>query len=266
MEKEGNWISNFTSSEVEKIKDETNGTIILPAGSTEQHGEHLPVGTDALLAIALADEASERTDVLVAPPLRFGWSPHHLALPGTISIKAETLIEFAWDTIKSLARHGFDNFLFVNGHRIVNVSWMQIAAERCQRKLDVNVHIFDPAYASRSRLEELGFGGVGHADEIETSHMLHCFPELVDMDRAADFEPESSKYYDIDPASRKDSLCYVPSTEESISSHAEVSGGSRGRPTESSAAKGEKYHDHLVSIMVEILESLKKDGALPEQS
>ena len=73
---------------------ENDQRIILPIGSTEQHSFWLPLGTDSMVAIALAEEAAKKTDVLVAPPLWMGWSPHHMALPGTITIRPEILIEF----------------------------------------------------------------------------------------------------------------------------------------------------------------------------
>ena len=256
-------MSQLKWSQIQDIRDRTNGTILLPVGSTEQHGKHLPVGTDSLLAMALADNASKISEVLIAPPMRFGWSPHHLALPGTISVKAENLIECTYDMVESLSQHAFTHYVFLHGHRIVNIPWLQIVAERCQRQLGVNVNIFDPAYASKSLVEEMGFEKIGHAESIETSHMLYCYPELVDLQSAEDFLPEDSRYYNIDPSDPADTLCYVPSTKENMSREVEKSGGSKGKPTESSAEKGEKYHNHLVSILVEILQSLKEDGKLP---
>lgn len=264
MNKTGIWLSELTSEEVASKRDATNGVIILPIGSTEQHGNHLPVGTDALVAQALADDASEETGVLAAPALELGWAPHHLALPGTISIEAEHLIDVVYDMVKSLALHDFQHFVIINGHRIVNIPWMQIAAERCKRELEIGAYIFDPAYASKTQVEELNFEGVGHAEDIETSHMLHCYPDLVDMEKAEDFQPEEKEYYYVDPSREEDTLCYVPSTKESVAERADIAGGgASGTPSKSSEAKGEKYHQHLVNMLVEILTSLKENGSLP---
>jgi creatinine amidohydrolase len=90
-----------------------------------------------MVAIRLAEDAGELTDAIVTPPLWFGWSPHHLALPGTISIRPQILIEILFDVLSSLATHGFDRFVIVNGHRIVNIPWIQISAEKAQRELGV---------------------------------------------------------------------------------------------------------------------------------
>ncbi len=87
---------------------------IIPMGSVEQHGKHLPVGTDTYVAITLAEEAAKETDAILVPPMWFGWSPHHMVLPGTITIRAEVLIEVLFDIISSLNTHGIQNFVVVN--------------------------------------------------------------------------------------------------------------------------------------------------------
>ena len=90
-----------------------------------------------------------------------------MILPGTITIRPEVLIEVIFDVIQSLHEHGFERFIFLNGHRIVNIAWLQIAGERVKRELGVKVMIFDPAYMSKSIIDSIGWGGVGHAEEIE---------------------------------------------------------------------------------------------------
>ncbi|RLF82208.1 creatininase family protein [Thermococci archaeon] len=253
----GSWLYEMSWSEVEEYL-KRDDRIILPIGSTEQHGKFAPLGTDTLAAIALAEDASAQTGVLIAPPLWFGWSPHHLVRPGTITIRAEVLIEVLYDIIRSLAKHGFKKFVVINGHRIVNISWMQIAAERAQRELKVKVVIFDPAYMSKGICDKLGFGPVGHAEEIEISHMVYKYPNLVKLEKARDYAPEEKSLYHVDPRDPRDTLCYVPSTEDDMKALIEASGDSiTGRPTLSSAEKGKKYHEHLVSRLIEVLEMLK---------
>lgn len=231
--------------------------IVMPVGSTEQHGPWLPLGTDTLSAISLAEDAAGKTGVLAAPPVWTGWTPHHLALPGTISIRAEVLIELLSDAVKSLAGHGFGSFVLLNGHRIVNLPWMQIAAERARRELGVRAVLFDPAYMSREIVDRLGFGPVGHAEEIEGSQMLFRYPELVDQGAARDYLPPEPDLYHIDPRHPGDTLCYVPGTAEATRKIAEQAGGAVGRPSQASAEKGRAYHQHLVSRLVQVIESLK---------
>lgn len=98
------------------------------------------------MAIALAEAASGKTGAVVAPPLWFGWSPHHMVLPGTITVRPEILAELVYDVMESLAKHGCRKFVLINGHRLVNIPWMQIACERARRLLGVQVALFDLAY------------------------------------------------------------------------------------------------------------------------
>jgi len=231
--------------------------IILPIGSTEQHSFWLPLGTDSMVAIALAEEAAKKTNVLVAPPLWVGWSPHHMALPGTITIRPEILIEFLFDEIESLAKHGFKKFVLLNGHRIVNVVWMQIAAQKAQEKLGIKTVIFDPAYMSKEIADQLEFGPVGHAEESEGSHMLYIHPELSDLSKATDYSPEGKNLYHINPRYTGDTLNYIPNTVEDTQKIARISGGTVGKATQSDKEKGKQYHNYLVKRLIEVLNNLK---------
>ena len=236
---------------------ENDQRIIVPIGSTEQHSYWLPLGTDSMVAIALAEEAARKSGVLVAPPVWTGWSPHHMALPGTITIRPEILIEFLYDEIKSLSQHGFKKFVLLNGHRIVNVVWMQIAAQKVQEEFKVKTVIFDPAYMSKEIAKDLDFGPVGHAEETEGSHMLYIHPELSDLSKATDYSPEGDDLYHIDPGYPGDTLNYIPSTVEHTKKVAEISGGTIGNATKANKGKGKIYHDYLVNRLVEVLDNLK---------
>lgn len=90
--------------------------ILLPLGSTEQHGPTGLIGTDSLTAFAVAERAAEHLDTLVAPVLPFGIAEHHMAFPGTVALRADTFAAAVGDTLQSLARHGFRIVLVVNGH------------------------------------------------------------------------------------------------------------------------------------------------------
>ncbi len=252
------WLQEMTWQEVGHLRDEGRGLVVIPVGSVEQHGFHLPVGTDSMVAIRVAEDAAKQTKAIVTPPLWFGWSPHHLALPGAISIRPDVLIEILFDVFGSLAPQGFRRFVVVNGHRIANVPWIQIAAERAQRELGVKVAIYDPAHMSKEIADRLEFGEVGHAEEIETSHMLHIMPHAVQMDRARDYHPPGRKLYHVDPRNPKDTLCYVPSPAEDLEGTTRKSGGAHGRPTLASAEKGRQLHDHLVARLVEVIDYMNE--------
>ena len=232
--------------------------IIIPVGSTEQHGRFAPLGTDTYVATSLAEDAASQEKVLVAPPLWFGWSPHHLVQPGTISIRAEILLEVLFDALESLATGGFHKFVLVNGHRLVNIPWMQIAAERAQRKLGVRIVIFDPAYMSKECTE---FSEpIGHGEEIEISHLLHSRPELIRLEHAGDNPIHHKPLANIDPKDPRDTLCYIPATVEDMQKIMTKSGDTiTGSPTKASAARGKRYHEHLVKRLVTVLRTLQDE-------
>jgi creatinine amidohydrolase len=253
------WLQEMRWQEIQQFRERGGNLAIIPVGSVEQHGFHLPLGTDSMVAIKLAEDAAQRANAIVTPPLWFGWSPHHMALPGTISIRPQILSEILFDVLSSLASHGFSRFVVVNGHRIVNIPWIQISAEKAQRELGVRVAVYDPAYMSKEIVDRMGFGKVGHAEEIETSHMLHIMSHLVRMEKAKDYLTPERKLYHVDPRAPKDTLCYVPSTAKDLKQIAGKSGGVSGRPSLATAEKGKQLHEYLVTRLVEVITELNKD-------
>jgi creatinine amidohydrolase len=250
----------MTWQEAEKAIKSSKGVAIIPVGSIEQHGPHLPVGTDSFVAIGLADAALEQTDVLVCPPLWLGYCPHHMVLPGSISIRPEILIGLAYDVMKSLHTHGVDKFIFINGHRIVNIIWLQLAAEKAQNELGVKVKIFDPAYMSKELIDSTeGMGPVGHAEEIESSHMMVLHPELTHMELAEDHPVKATELYSVDPGYPKDTLCYVPTACSEAAKHVNETKGVSGCPTKSNKEFGQKYHDYLTARLLQVIEALRSE-------
>ena len=83
----------------------TKDVILFPVGSTEQHGQHLPLMTDSAWAVEVAEAVAAREKVLISPPLLFGWTPHHLSYPGTITLKPETMIQVIMDVKLGVRRN-----------------------------------------------------------------------------------------------------------------------------------------------------------------
>lgn len=163
-----------------------NDIALLPVGSTEQHGPHNPLGTDHLIAYALALEAGRRTGVAVLPPVPFGVSSHHSAFPGTVWVREEVFKEYVRDVILSLKRHGVRRVVVVNGHGGNLGALLSLAREL--RGEGILVVVFQwwtlPELGKLFAREELG-----HAASAETSLNLFLHGEAVDMSSAVDEKP-----------------------------------------------------------------------------
>ncbi|MBP6018604.1 MAG: creatininase family protein [Burkholderiaceae bacterium] len=164
--------------------------VIIPVGATEQHGRHTAMSVDTEWSIAVAEGAAIGAKVLTVPPIHFGWSPHHLAYPGAITLRPETLIDVLVDVGQSLAYHGFKKLIFINGNRLANHAPMEIAATKLRFQTGVFASVVDVGLVARREIAEIcPDGQTGHAGDVETSFMLHWKPELVDMSKAVAGNP-----------------------------------------------------------------------------
>ena len=127
-----------TWPEVEAYLMRSRG-IIFPIGSTEQHGPTGLIGTDAICAEAVARGGGEATDALGGPTINVGMALHHLAFPGSISLRPSTLIGLIQDYVKPLARNGFERFYFINGHGGNNASMKAAFSETYATLIDANL-------------------------------------------------------------------------------------------------------------------------------
>lgn len=157
--------------------------VLIPVGAHEQHGPALPVSTDTLSAQVLSGltGALLRPRVAVAPVIPWGVSWHHLGIPGTISLRDETLISLVEDVVRSLHGYGIERFLIVNTHGGNNAA-LQLAVERCHREHGVPVVASVYAYTliANAAQETLGPEAIGHGGGDESAVVLAIRPELVE--------------------------------------------------------------------------------------
>lgn len=162
--------------------------LILVFGSTEQHGRHLTFATDSLIPYAIGQRVSEATGVILAPPVAYGMSLHHLGFPGSLSLRPQTLVQVATDILESAAHHGFCRILLLNGHG-GNTPAIRVAmSDALDRIPDLTVMLRSwwTMGAVEDILEKAWPGQYeGHSAAGETSVFLALRADLARMDRAA---------------------------------------------------------------------------------
>jgi creatinine amidohydrolase len=224
--------------------------VILPTGSTEQHGRHLPLDVDVFLCESVCLEVGRRAagKVLVLPPIAYGLNLHHIDFPGTIHIEPETFIAFCLNITKSLAYHGFQKILLVNGHGS-NTPLVDLVARKTVLATQslcfaANYYLFlMDAFASIRESKVMA-----HADEFETSLYLHLAPERVQMDKAVEDNDRMGEFVSSDstgPVRFNDYWGRWTST------------GVHGDPTKATAEKGRILFEAAVTGLVRLVNELR---------
>ncbi|MCU4751854.1 creatininase family protein [Halobacteria archaeon AArc-curdl1] len=162
-----------------EIADCETDLAVLPVGSTEQHGPHAPLGTDVLTAEAVTDAGLERYDgtVIRAPAIPVGVAEEHRHFAGTMWVSPDTFRAYVRESISSLAHHGFDRVVVVNGHG-GNVDALAEITATITRHDDAYAVPFTWFDAVGEHSSEMGHGG-----PLETALLRHCYPDLVRDDR-----------------------------------------------------------------------------------
>lgn len=196
------------------VRDGTT-PILIPLGSMEQHGHHMPLHVDVLLPTEFARRAALRIGGLVAPAFTYGYKSQQKCgggnhLPGTTSLEGSTLVSALRDVLKEFAHHGNRQFVIVNGH-YENSWFITEAVDLALRELrwdgiaDVKVVVLSYwDFVDEATIKQLypdGFPGwaVEHGGVLETSLMLALYPQLVRLDRAIDHPPATFPPYDVYP-------------------------------------------------------------------
>ncbi|UVC17565.1 creatininase family protein [Mesorhizobium onobrychidis] len=180
--------------------DRERTVVMLPLGSVEQHGNHMPLGTDTMLAHAVSLAAAERArDAVVLPSPWFGFSVHHMRFPGSVTLRAETLIAVAEDVVASLVQHGFRRILIVNGHGgnagVIDLLASTLGYRHYGAARIAALTYFHLARQAIAELRRSEPGGMGHACEFETAMVQHLRPDLVRIEKADATYPDPGSAY-----------------------------------------------------------------------
>jgi creatinine amidohydrolase len=237
--------------EVQEALTETDIALV-PVGAVEQHGPHLPLGSDSMQGIDFCRRLRLMLDedgfpVVAGPPIHFGISSAHSAFPGTIALRPKTMLAVIEETCLCLYEHGFRRFALILGH---GGNWpvMQLAVQSLMtQKPDIMVialnwlgYLYEnyPDILTSKRPEK-------HSGEGETARMLATHPELVEMERAQVYYPdaEADKKYGHPPG--------VYKTMRSMKEVTPV--GSMGNPALAAADTGEKIYDLVVRWLADAI-------------
>ena len=245
----------------------TNDMVIIPLGSTEQHGPHMPLGTDYYEAFGMSKMISETTGVVIAPIMFVGYSEYHSGFPGTLSLKPETMEQVLFESVEILMKYGFHRFMFFNYHGGNNIVQQRI------------IHRIN--HTTEATAIAIGIGGSiqksedgeffdWHAGKGETSIMLYLKPELVKMERAEKpeihFTPQVQELYELsreypELGEIAGSMLGVPAeTNKGGASHELSSNGIWSFSDPQSAIKeiGQKKVEKMVKAAVKFIEVWKQ--------
>jgi len=235
--------------------DRASTTILLPLGSTEQEGTHLPLGVDTFVAESLANEVAKKTGVLVGPVLPLGYSEWFMEFSGTISLKLETLTQILREYTSCLIHHGFRKLIFINGHA-GNSTAVDVVARECTMSRSAQiamVEIWKLANSLAEDIPDLKEKSFKHAGEIMTSVMLYLHPDMVTMERAKVEYVKSGQ----GPFKAKSSLGLADFKGMEIKVYEGAKtlteSGIMGDPLSATAQKGELIFSALKSYLIEMV-------------
>lgn len=246
----------LTSPEIDAL--DRNIPVILPIAATEQHGPHLPLATDRMIAEHFCKSLNARRpgDQLILPVVSVGCSEHHTDFAGSLSVRHTTFLSQLMDVAGCVVKYGFKNLLILNSHggnQAIGQTFVEVFGYRhsdCRVALATWWRIALPAL---KEISETGPGGAGHAGELETSLMLLISPELVRLDRIVPKANTSTfEWADGDMLEGPVASLYLTMKERTPN-------GVFGEPAAGSARKGEKITEVVVEALERIVLDLKEE-------
>lgn len=238
--------------------------VVLPVGSVEDHGLHLPLDVDNFIIGSIVEEAARRLDgeMLLLPPVPYGFETHHMDLPGTIDIRMENMLNFVLDITRSVAHHGFKRILLADGHGS-NMPILDLVARRTNLETDALCGAFIWPSLAKETIDQIREsekpGGMAHACELETSVYLYLDPARVQMDKAKkEIGISPTRFIWMDLLMSSPLLLMDRWTRFSKT-------GVAGDPTLATAEKGKKVFEAVVAALIDLVREFKNyDRGAPQ--
>lgn len=247
------FLSEMTNRELEEFLT-GHSTILVPTGSTEQHGPHSPLGTDVIVPQELCRRAAPKLGAVVAPPLSYGLSYPHRGFAGEFSLEIDTFMAVVGDLCVGFARAGFRTIVFVNGH-YDNTYGIAYGCARVAGMLPKGTRAFPLNYWDGLTPEQAGmFMGPDkgmHANEGEVSAVLAIDPELVDRDQMNTEFPTFPVYKASAGASHVAYFLTAPGSLYRITRT-----GTWGDATKATAEKGRLFLEWAEQALITLMEDV----------
>ena len=257
MKKPTVFLGEMTNPEVEAFLREHH-TVIVPTGSTEQHGPHGPLLTDALVPQEVARRVAPRVGAAVAPPINYSLSYPHVGFAGVVHLRVPTFMALVEDLCASLASIGFRRIVFLNGH-YDNTYAIAYACATARERMPDHAVAYPVNYWDGMTAEEAGefFGPAAglHANRAETSAVLAIDPDLVDLEHA---NAEMPPFPEVGSQAAVHTAFFF-STPGSV--HRASRSGTWGDARESSAEYGERYLEVVTEATVRMIEDVDRTFA-----
>jgi creatinine amidohydrolase len=248
------FMGEMTDREVEAFLHD-HQTVIVPTGSTEQHGPHGPLLTDVIVPTEVARRVAPRVGAAVAPSINYGLSYPHAGFTGVVQVRIPTFMAIIEDLCVSLATVGFSRIIFLNGH-YDNTYAIAYACAMAAERMPAAVHAFPINYWDGMTADEAAeyFGpGTGlHANRGETSAVLAINPALVDLDRANAEMPPFPEITNQGPVH----TAFFFSAPGSV--HRATRSGTWGDARQATAEYGEKYLRVVVDGTIRMIDDIER--------
>ena len=248
------FLAEMTDREVEEFL-QVHDTVIVPVGSTEQHGPHSPVGTDTLIPGEIARRVAPEIGAVVAPPISYGLSYPHRGFTSAFGLSIDTFMDVVADLCICFARAGFRRIVFLNGH-FDNTFAIAYGCARVAEKLPPGTRAFPINYwdglPAERAVAYVGPDKGMHANEGEVSVVLAINPDLVDMDYANTEFPPFPPTKTGSGAIHTAFFLTAPGTVWRI-----TESGTWGDASQATAEKGEQYLQWAVEAVLDLLEDIE---------
>ncbi|MBI2371776.1 MAG: creatininase family protein [Deltaproteobacteria bacterium] len=233
----------LTQPEVEAIL-RRSGLALLPTGSVEQHGPHLPCGTDYLASLVIGRQVAERLDALLLPFAPMGVTPFHMSFAGTITLRPETYMALFEDVCESAIQHGARRLAVINWHE-GNTASINLAAAAVRRRHPVQMAVVQACWVAYELYGQEC--GLTHGGELEVLPILAYDPSLVALERATNPSP-------MEPARRMDALRRRRTAYPIIADVRELyPTGWYGEPQRATPEKAKEFLDRVSERVAELI-------------